>query len=129
MLNLSHKTLEVYKIATLMVKEVYRLSKLLPKEEQFTLTTQLRRASISVCSNLAEGAARTSSKEKKRFYKVARASVVEIDTQIEISLMLEYINKENIVDMEKYQESVFRMLSKMIQNLEIKPHLSNPTSH
>ncbi len=88
MLNLSHKQLEVYRIATQLVKEVYSLTKFYPKEEQFTLISQLRRASISVCSNLAEGAARKSSKEKKRFYEIARASIVEIDTQIEISLML-----------------------------------------
>ena len=69
MLNLSHKNLDVYKIATQMVKEVYRLTKLYPKEEQFTLITQLRRAAISVCSNLAEGAARKSPQKKRGFMK------------------------------------------------------------
>lgn len=126
MLNLSHKNLEVYKISLLLVKEVYRLTKFYPKEEQFILVTQLRRAAISVCSNLAEGAARISPKEKKRFYEVARASLVEVDTQVEISLMLEYLRKENITDFEKYEESVFRILSKMIGNLELKIPLTKP---
>ncbi len=90
------------------------------------MVTQLRRAAISVSSNLAEGAARLSPKEKKRFYEIARASLVEIDTQMEISLMLEYLRKENIVDFEKYEESVFRMLSKMISNLELKIPLTKP---
>jgi four helix bundle protein len=126
MLNLSHKNLEVYKFSLELVKEIYKHTKLFPKEEQFVLVTQLRRAAISVSSNLAEGAARLSSKEKKRFYEIARASLVEIDTQIEISLMLEYIRKENIVDFEKYEESVFRMLSKMISNLELKIPLTKP---
>jgi four helix bundle protein len=84
------------------VKEIYSLTRLYPKEEQFTLVTQLRRASISVCSNLAEGAARKSSKEKKRFYEISRASVVEIDTQIEISLVLGYVQKEQVTEIEKY---------------------------
>jgi four helix bundle protein len=126
MLNLSHKNLEVYKFSLELVKEIYKHTKLFPKEEQFVLVTQLRRAAISVSSNLAEGAARLSSKEKKRFYEIARASLVEIDTQIEISLMLEYLRKENIVDFEKYEESVFRMLSKMISNLELKIPLTKP---
>jgi four helix bundle protein len=126
MLNLSHKNLEVYKFSLELVKEIYKHTKLFLKEEQFVLVTQLRRAAISVSSNLAEGAARLSSKEKKRFYEIARASLVEIDTQIEISLMLEYLRKENIVDFEKYEESVFRMLSKMISNLELKIPLTKP---
>jgi four helix bundle protein len=84
------------------VKEIYSVTRLYPKEEQFTLVTQLRRASISVCSNLAEGAARKSSKEKKRFYEISRASVVEIDTQIEISLVLGYVQKEQVTEIEKY---------------------------
>jgi hypothetical protein len=53
-------------------------------------------------------------------------SVEALDTQIDIFLMLGYLNKENITDREKYQESVFSMLSKMIQNIEIKTHLSKP---
>jgi four helix bundle protein len=126
MLNLSHKNLEVYKFSLELVKEIYKHTKLFLKEEQFVLVTQLRRAAISGSSNLAEGAARLSSKEKKRFYEIARASLVEIDTQIEISLMLEYLRKENIVDFEKYEESVFRMLSKMISNLELKIPLTKP---
>ena len=69
MLNLSHKNLEVYKISLLLVKEVYRLTKFYPKEEQFILVSQLRRAAISLSSNLAEGAARISPKEKEDFMK------------------------------------------------------------
>jgi four helix bundle protein len=118
MLNLSHKKLEVYKIALKMLKTVYGFTKTFPKEEQYVLSSQLRRASISVCSNIAEGAARKSKLEKKRFYEISRSSVVEIDTQIEISLLLGYLNKEQIKEWEAYSESVFRMLSKMIENIE-----------
>lgn len=70
MLNLSHKKLEVYKISLQMVNEVYRISKLFPKDEQYILVSQLRRAAVSVSSNIAEGAARTSSKKRKRFMKL-----------------------------------------------------------
>ena len=80
-----------------------------------------------MCSNLAEGAARKSAKEKKRFYEISRSSLVEIDTQIEISLSLNYIKQEQISKLKEYTESSFRMLSKMITNLESKTPLV--TSH
>ena len=125
MLNLSHKKLDVYNMCLQFVKEVYQLTKLYPKEEQFVLVTQLRRAAISVCSNLAEGAARISPKEKKRFYEVSRSSLVEVDTQFELSLRLEYLKTEQLTGVEKYLESIFRMLSKMIGNHEFKTPLTN----
>lgn len=110
-----------------MVKEIYTLTKLFPREEQFVLVTQLRRAAISVSSNLAEGASRKSVKEKKRFYEISRSSLVEIDTQIEISMLLDYINQEQIIKLKEYVVSIFRMLSKIITNIELKTPLA--TTH
>ena len=78
---------------------------------------QLRRAAISVCSNIAEGASRLSKREKKRFYEIARGSLVEIDTQLEISLILNYIDKEKQLLIHAILEPLFKMLSKMILNL------------
>ena len=97
MLNLSHKKLDVYQIALSLLTKVYQHTKHFPKEEQFVLISQLRRAAVSVCSNIAEGAARRSKPEKRRFYEVSRSSVVEIDTQFEISLKLEYITKDRFL--------------------------------
>lgn len=118
MLQLSHKNLQVYQHALILVKEIYSATASFPKEEQFVLVSQLRRAAISVCSNLAEGAARHSKPEKKRFYEISRSSLVEVDTQIEISLILEYLKKNEIAKLEEYLESVFKMLSKMISNID-----------
>lgn len=117
MLKLSHKNLEVYKLSMLLVKEIYAITKLLPKEEQFILTSQLRRAAVSVCSNLAEGASRKSPLEKKRFFEISRGSIVEMDTQFEIAILQSYFKNEQIEKLGIYMESVFRMLSKMIDNL------------
>ncbi|NOT50090.1 MAG: four helix bundle protein [Chitinophagaceae bacterium] len=100
-----------------LIKEIYTATKSFPKEEQFVLISQVRRAAISVCSNIAEGASRISKREKKRFYEVARSSVVEIDTQFEIAIILEYYKNGQIEELEKYIEDVFRILSKMISNL------------
>lgn len=123
MLDLSHKKLEVYQIALKLVKEVYSVTKILPKEI-YGLVSHLRRAAVSIASYLAEGAARKSAKEKKRFYQISRSSVVEVDTHVEIYLLLEYIKNESVTELVKCAELVFRMLSKMIGNLE-----ASPTSH
>lgn len=118
MLELSHKNLEVYKTALLLVKEIYAVTKTFPKEEQYVLVSQLRRAVISVCSNIAEGAARKTKPDRRRFYEIARSSLVEVDTQIEASLILNYTTKTEIKNIENHLVSIFKMLSKMIANLE-----------
>jgi len=120
MLDLSHKKLDVYVLSLKLVKEIYWLTQRFPQEEKYVLVSQLRRAAISVCSNIAEGAARRSKLEKKRFYEIARSSTVEIDTQLEIALLLDYLKTISIKETEQKLESVFRMLSKMIENLENK---------
>ncbi len=117
MLNLAHKKLEVYKISLQLVKEVYRLTKNFPKEEQYVLVSQLRRAAISVCSNIAEGSARRTKPDRKRFYEISRSSLVEIDTQFEVALIIEYLKNDQIKALESYLNSIFGMLSKMISNL------------
>lgn len=118
MLQVAHKSLEVYQLSLQLVKEVYRLTKLFPREEQYGLVIQMRRAAVSVCSNIAEGSARKSKPDKKRFYEISRSSLAEIDTQFEIALVLEYTSNEQLRELETYLSSVFRMLSKMISNLE-----------
>jgi len=117
MLILAHKNLEVYKISLHLVKEVYLITKSFPKEELYVLVSQLRRADISVCSNIAEGSARSSKLERKRFYEISRSSLVEIETQIEISILLGYTEPKKTIELEKSMESIFKMLSKLITNL------------
>ena len=118
MLQLSHKKLDLYQISLKLVKEIYNVTKQFPTEERFLIVNQVRRAAISVCSNLAEGSARKSRQEKIRFFEISRSSAVEIDTQFEISLILQYVQNEQIAQLEQYLESVFRMISKLISNLE-----------
>ncbi|MDZ4796428.1 MAG: four helix bundle protein [Bacteroidota bacterium] len=131
MLNLSHKNLEVYKIAMNLVRDIYKETKTFPKEELYILVSQIRRAAISVCSNIAEGASRISKKEKKRFYEISRSSLVELDTQLVIAIILDYYIKGKVKELEEHLESTFKMLSKMINNLSLPPtsHSPNPSSH
>jgi len=124
MLNLSHKKLDVYQISLNLIKKVYKATRQFPKKEQFVLISQVRRAAVSVVCNMAEGASRISKLEKKRFYEISRSSAVELDTQFEIAIILEYYKQGQMAELEQYLESTFRILSKMIDNLG-----SNPTRH
>src|ERR1700690_3348439 len=85
-----HKKLLLWQEAMALVVQVYELTKVFPREEEFGLKSQLRRASVSVVSNIAEGLARRSKNDKLRFLNISQASLSEIDTQIEISLRLHY---------------------------------------
>ncbi len=117
MLLLAHKQLEVYKQARELLKSIYQLTAKFPKEEKYLLVDQIRRAAVSVCSNIAEGSSRVSPAEKKRFYEISRSSLVEIDTQADISENLGYISPEELQQIDILMEAVFKMLSKMIRNL------------
>lgn len=117
MLNLSHKKLMVYTTALEITQKIYLLTNELPDKERFGLSSQLRRAAVSVCSNLAEGAGRISKTEKKRFFEISRSSLVEIDTQIEICLKAGYLESVQLGKLEKLMNSTFAMLSKLISNL------------
>ncbi len=116
MIKLNHKELEVYKNSIKLVSEIYILTKNLPKAEQLGLTSQLRRSAVSVPSNISEGSARSSSKERRRFLEIARSSLVEMDTQIEIALTLNYLNGSEIETLSDLSNKVFAMLSRMIKN-------------
>lgn len=113
MLKLNHKDLTVYKKSIVLVKEIYLLTNELPPEERFGLQSQLRRASVSIPSNISEGSARKSVAERKRFYEIARSSLVEVDTQIVICIALNYLTTNDIQRLEKLANEVFAMLSAM----------------
>lgn len=78
-----------------MVEEIYRLTATFPKDEQYGLTSQMRRAAISVPSNIAEGAARNGTKELIHFLGIATGSLAELDTQLELAIRLGYCPAED----------------------------------
>ena len=116
MLNLNHKKLKAWQLAILLYKEILLLVRKLPKEEQFNLISQIRRAALSISNNIAEGAARKSTAERKRFYEVARSSDVEVDNCFEVILVANYLPKEDLAVAEDLVEQIFKLLSKMIDN-------------
>jgi len=93
---MNHKDLEVWKKSMDLVEDIYALSKFFPDDEKFGLTNQIRRASVSIPSNISEGAARKSDKEFIQFLYIALGSLSELETQYLIAVRLKYIieNKE-----------------------------------
>ena len=116
MLKLNHKNLDAYKEALLLVNAIYDLTKIFPKDELYTLISQMRRAAISIPSNIAEGASRKSNIERKRFYEIARSSLVELDTQIDIALNLKYVSKNDLEIVSSHLNSTFALLSGLIRS-------------
>lgn len=112
----THKDLKVWQESMTFVKEVYDITKCFPKEEQFGLTSQLRRSAISIPSNIAEGAGRNSTKEWIRFLYIALGSLAELETQITIASMLEYI--KDIDNLLKKVIYIRVMITKLIASLQ-----------
>ena len=90
-----HHKLEAWKISRGLVKDVYLLTQKFPKEEMFGLVSQMRRAAVSIPSNIAEGAARTGDREFAQFLNVARGSLSELETQLLIASDLGYITSND----------------------------------
>jgi four helix bundle protein len=88
-----HRNLEVWKVAMAFVREIYQITETFPGSELYGLSSQMRRAAISIPSNLAEGAARKGTKEFGQFLNIAQGSISELDTQTELAHMLNYIDK------------------------------------
>ena len=107
----SYQTLNVYKEAKTLVVDVYKLLKQYPAEERYALCDQIRRAAISITSNIAEGMSRYSDKEKVHFLEIAYASMMEVESQLDISVDLEYITKEQFVALADSINTVGKQLS------------------
>jgi four helix bundle protein len=118
MLDLSHKKLDIWIFSLDLVVKIYDLTSGFPKEELFGLTSQLRRASVSVSSNIAEGLSRSSKLEKIRFLEISRSSLVEIDTQLEIALKLNLYDKNELVEIEKLLDSLFAMITSLKKKIK-----------
>lgn len=118
--NNIYQNLIVWQKAMDLVEEMYRLIRTLPKEEMFAIADQMRRASVSVPSNIAEGAGRKTAPDFIHFLVVARGSVYEIETQLRICIRLGYF-KENQAKMAfGLCKEIGKMLSALVSNLESK---------
>ncbi len=113
----SYKELETWQLAMKLVAEVYRVTKDFPKEEIYGLTNQVRRAAVSVPSNIAEGQGRNSTKEFLHYLSIARGSLFEVETQLEIARQLFYIRSEDAALIEQLIASVGRLINGLSRSL------------
>jgi four helix bundle protein len=111
-LKLDHKEMDIYKVSKSFVIACYQLSNTLPSEEKFNMVSQIRRAALSIQLNIAEGASRKSHTERKRYYEIARGSVIEIDAALDIANELKYIIKQEQEKLGELMIRCFQMLTK-----------------
>ena len=113
-----HKNLDLWREAMDLVVDIYDLTKDFPRDEEFGLKSQLRRAAVSVPSNIAEGLTRNTTADKLHFLNIANGSLSEIDTQIEISFRLKYIPNSVKENFEKRLITVQKLLSGLIRSMK-----------
>lgn len=113
----SFKQLLIWQKGIDIVKEVYRLSKDFPREELYGLTTQMRRAAISIPSNIAEGFKRNHNNEYRQFLHYALGSAAELETQLIIAQELNFLNKDKLNDSLDQLDHLGRMVSSLLNKL------------
>jgi four helix bundle protein len=118
----SFKDLEIWKRGIALVEAIYKLTKLFPKEEVYGLTSQMRRCSVSIPSNIAEGFSRGHRNEYKQFLYVTLGSASELITQLIISGRLKYINDKDAVRLIDETEQISKMTMSLIKKIDASNH-------
>ena len=116
----SYRDLVVWQKAMDLAEEVYKLCKLIPKDEQYGLTSQLRRAAVSIPSNIAEGFGRRSTAEYMHFLSVANGSLAEVETQLLLAIRFEYIFSAQSEKALSLRLEISKMLASLRRKLEEK---------
>ena len=114
----SYQNLDVYKLSMQLTYDVYQIVSTFPDFEKFGLSSQLRRASVSVPSNIAEGSGRQYQKEFVQFLFLAKGSLREVITQLELSKMLGYIDDELFSQTQDSADRLHKMLNRLISRLK-----------
>src|SRR6516225_11885619 len=107
----SYKDLIVWQKAKLLAREVYRTTEAFPRSETYGLTSQMRRAAVSVASNIAEGQGRLTKGEFQQFLGHSRGSLLELETQLAIALDLQYLEPNELAHLETKTSEVRRLLN------------------
>lgn len=113
------KELEIWKKSRLYCSKIYSETAIFPLEEKFGLTNQLRRASVSIASNIAEGSSRSSNKDFSRFLEIAIGSAYEIETQLLISNDLGFLNEDKVVELTNELNEIIKMISRFRSTLKL----------
>lgn len=108
----------VWQKSMFLVTKIYKAARTFPKEEMFGLTSQIRRSSVSIPSNIAEGSGRESSKDFLRFLYISLGSIFEMQTQLEIAKNIIYINEEEFNLLYEDSREIERMLASLIRKIK-----------
>lgn len=117
MYTYSFEKLNVWQQARLLTKEVYTVTSSFPSEEKFGLVSQMRRAAISVSSNIAEGSSRKSDKDQAHFYTTAYSSVVELLNQLILSFDLGFLQEEKYIEVRASIELITNQLNNLRKSI------------
>jgi len=117
----TYRDLQIWQKSMSLVTEIYKISKAFPRDEAYGLTSQMRRCAISIPSNMAEGYGRNSINEYLYFLRIATGSLYELQTQMEISMNLYYLNRDEFDKLYELSREIERMLSSLIRKLSSKP--------
>jgi len=109
-----HKKLLIWNKIMSVIEDVYLMTDKFPKQEMYGLSSQMRRSSISIASNIAEGSARKGKQERIQFYSVSKGSLSELDAQLEISLRLKFADKNTYDKLQCKIDEISRMLQGLI---------------
>ena len=120
----SHKELIVWQKGVELSKKIYPLTEAFPKEEIYGITSQMRRAAVSIPSNIAEGRNRGTRKDFVQFLRIASGSVAELETQIEIAKQLPKMQAFSYQEIDILISEVSRMLTAMIKKLSVSKAIS-----
>ena len=116
----NHKDLEVWKKSVVLARDVYAATRDFPKEEVFGLTSQMKRASVSIASNIAEGAARKGQQEFVQSLYIAIGSASELDTQIEIAKAISIGNAATLDQLQKNTDTIKAMLYGLAKSIKAR---------
>ena len=123
----SYRQLIAWQKAKALAVQIYSLSEKFPSSEQYGLTNQVRRAAVSVASNIAEGQGRLTPGEFRQFLGHARGSVLELQTQLAIALDLHYLTPESFREAERHSEEVLRLVNGLLSALHVNAAAMSPT--
>ncbi len=118
--NVAHKNLDIWKLGVKLCAEIYSVTKNLPEEEKYGLTSQLRRAAISVPTNTTEGSGRNTESEFLNFLHIARSSLSELDTLLILSLELGFLKKEQLSSINELIFEIYNKLNALINKIRNK---------
>ncbi len=113
------RDLKVWQESVELAESIYTLTRTFPSEEKFGLVSQMRRAIVSISSNIAEGSGRNNPKEFRQFLGIAIGSAFELESQIEICFKLEFIDKNNRTQLQEKLRFVQNMLFKLRDSIKI----------